>query len=943
MRIAWSRKLIVWLSVAVAVIIVTVALLVAKDDAVYDFSAQRTLFEQEYESEQDVFISLSTEGTTLTQGQSAFYTFESDKQTVLNIAVRYTILHNGYHTSEFEIYVNGECKCECTLDALWQSETNEYVVDGYGNEILPSQIVYGDSVYAKLADKGGKSAAFCLFPFAEGENSVEFRQIAGGSISLDAVYIVSTEKYYSYEEYIESVPNSVPEAQAIEVEAEFYATKNDTMIVPQSSADVNVTPYDTYSSVLNTLGNISEGMQTVNYELEVKKSGIYQIALNYRVDNPNRTTFLTVRMDGDIPFGELLHYPLVPTSSFEMHALGADEEVFAFYLSQGSHTISLTVDGSMMSTQLQSINGVIQTLNDIYLNLKRIAGSADANREWDESDFPGTIEALNACLSELVEVKKSVKQINGSDVNFQAVIYIEAAQKAIEGLLEAPLTIPNKYAKISEGSGSIVQTLANAILDMNSTPIALDKIVVAPYGSETDLVLHGGFYRFWEGTKKFFRSFVTDYSTISDGENVIDVWVARSRQYVEIMQQMADESGFFESTGYKVNFSILADEGKLILSNAADISPDAVMGISSWLPYEMGIRGLTCDLTGFSDYGEVLDRFSEGALLSLIADGIGLGLPETQDFYLLYYRKDIMDTYGFSLPDTWTDVIAILPTLQRYGLNFYIPLSSNTSSKSIMTTAPFIYQFGGDLFAADGVSTLIDSENSINAIKFMTELYTLYGLPQQISNFFDSFRNGSLPMGISTFDTYIRLMTGAPEISGKWGVAVVPGVANGDGTVERWQMGSSSSVVLMDGGEELNSVGWELLKWWTSADVQTEFMNKMLSTYGKAYIWNSANLEAFSNSASFTQQQLDIVLAQWEWLREIPRVPGWYMVERELSNAWNSIVIDGKNTRAVIEDAATRVNKELTRKLTEFGYIENGIVVRKYTVTTFEEVAKWKK
>lgn len=557
-----------------------------------------------------------------------------------------------------------------------------------------------------------------------------------------------------------------------------------------------------------------------------------------------------------------------------------------------------------------------------------------------DNDFPGVVERLQTISSNLDLIASDLRRVNGADVNYQALIYIQTAKQAINGLLKTPKYIPNKYAQISEGSGSIVQTLANALSDVKTTALGLDKIVLHPADKESGLKKANGWVVFWEGVKKFFHSFIANYSNVTKDENTIQVWVARSRQYVDLMQQMMDASDFTERTGYNVKFSILADEGKLILSNAAGIAPDSVMGISNWLPYEMGIRDLVVDLTKFSDYGEVISRFSTGAMVSLIADGIGLALPETQDFYVTFYRKDILQRYGIDLPDTWEEVVKTLPSLQRYGLNYYIPLSTSTASKSIMTTAPFIYQYGGTLFTDDGTATTISDEASLNAIKFMTELYTLYGLPQQVSNFFDSFRSGSLPIGVSTFETYLRLSMAAPEISGKWGIALAPGVYDENlGEVARWQTGSATAMTLIkSGSDKKDAAGWELLKWWTSADVQTEFMNRLTMIYGKNYIWNSANNEAFSNSVAFSTADKRIISEQWEWMREIPKVPGWYMLERELSNAWNSIVIDGANTRSVIENAVNTIDKELKRKLTEFGYISNGNVVRPYKVTTLEYV-----
>ena len=124
--------------------------------------------------------------------------------------------------------------------------------------------------------------------------------------------------------------------------------------------------------------------------------------------------------------------------------------------------------------------------------------------------------------------------------------------------------------------------------------------------------------------------------------------------------------------------------------------------------------------------------------------------------------------------------------------------------------------------------------------------------------------------------------------------------------------------------------------------MQTEYMNRLTMIYGKNYIWNSANLGAFNNSVAFSTQDKAVIMEQWQWMREVPKVPGWYMLERELSNAWNSIVIDGENTRSVVENAVTNIDKELKRKLEEFGYIKNGQTVKEYQVTKLEYIRKLK-
>lgn len=947
-------------------LIASIAILAGCNRVVYDFSVANNDFsmvEQSATNQKVVAERISTTGSIVTEpkdnydyGDVVVSLQEEDSVTLtvtleqadkLALYADWFILHNGLIDSEVEIEINDEIVSErSSFKALWHNQTETFSVDSFGNEIVPTQEKLNQWITdAPLYEYDALTAIAPVYQFNAGRNTVKMTVITAGQFLLGQVVVKAEKIPDNYQTYKQNVANSAAGTGSFVAEAEHLYYKTSTSIVPTYSADVNVTPYETYSSPLNTISGLNSPTQTVCFEINVPSNGIYNIDFNYSNSNANRVTFAKVEIDGAAPFSELLRYPFLNGDGYSVETLTDREsgQPFGIYLTAGKHLLSVKIDGSMVAKYLDDLTTTIDDLNSIYLDLKKIAGTIqDTNREWNpDTDYPGVVKRFQEINKQLYDLSDVLRSINGSDsVNYQAIIYFEAAINAIEGLLEKPRYIANNYAQLSEGSGSIVQTLANARSDIESTTLDLDKVVVYAEGGDNGIEHRNGFFAFWEGTKKFFRSFVTDYSVVSDDDDTIEVWVARSRQYVDLMQQLIDASDFTARTGYKVRFSILADEGKLILSNAANISPNAVMGISNWLPYEMGIRDLTVDLTKYSDYGEVISRFSSGAMISLIADGKGLALPETQDFYVMYYRKDILAKWGITqLPDTWDDVISMLPEIQRHGANFYIPLSSSTSSKSIMTTAPFIYQHGGNLFSDDATHTTISEENSLNAVKLMTELYTLYGLPQQISNFFDNFRNGSLPIGISTFDTYIRLSMAAPEISGKWGVALSPGVRNSDGVVERWQTGSATSMTLLKSGDDKkDDAGWELLKWWSSADIQTEFMNRLTMLYGKAYIWNSANLEAFNNSVAFATQDKKVILEQWQWMREIPKVPGWYMLERELSNAWNNIVINGQNTRSVIENAVTTVDKELQRKLEEFGYIENGKVVKPYKLTTLEDI-----
>ncbi|MGH2542810.1 MAG: hypothetical protein ACRDIB_08435, partial [Ardenticatenaceae bacterium] len=71
------------------------------------------------------------------------------------------------------------------------------------------------------------------------------------------------------------------------------------------------------------------------------------------------------------------------------------------------------------------------------------------------------------------------------------------------------------------------------------------------------------------------------------------------------------------------------------------------------------------------------------------------------------------------------------------------------------------------------------------------------------------------------------------------------------------------------------------------------------------------------------------------------KLPGSYMQERELSNVWNRIVFDGMNPRVAIDTAVVTINREITRKMEEFGYLENGVVVKEFRIPTIETIRGW--
>ncbi|MEG2159319.1 MAG: hypothetical protein RRY18_05505, partial [Clostridia bacterium] len=503
------------------------------------------------------------------------YTVNIKEGGYYNFLIDFYLLHNGLRDSEVAVTINGDIALErAPLKALWCTPTEAFKTDSFGNEIVPTQFKAEKWQSDRLYKYDYLTALPYVFNFKSGENIIEIQLVSGGDTLIGKVAVVATQQLTGYSDYIAQYGDMAEGTDDILLEAERPYYKNSSSINPAYSADINVTPYDTYASKLNVLSNFSVSTQKVYYKFSIKDDGLYNITLNYLVSNANRTTFATIMLDGEIPFGELTHYPLEPNNEYALHTLGGKQK-FSFYLTTGEHMLSISIDSSLMKEQLSSLNNITLQLNDIYLDLKKIAGAAnDPNREWNpETDFPGVTERLQKISTEISVVLDYLTKVNCANVNHQGIIYLEAAGKAIEGLLKKPNKIPNNYQQLSEGSGSIVQTIANAVVNIKESPLSLDKIIATGNSDNIQIELRGGLFKFWEGTKKFFHSFTADYTAVTSEKNTVQVWVARSRQYMDLMQEMVDTSEYKSKTGFNVKFSLLTDEGKLILSNIAGIAP----------------------------------------------------------------------------------------------------------------------------------------------------------------------------------------------------------------------------------------------------------------------------------------------------------------------------------------------------------------------------------
>ena len=824
---------------------------------------------------------------------------------------------------------------------FYQNQSNEFPLDRYGNQALIPQVQMMRWAKVPMRDANFSLEYPVQIYLTKGEHRFNF-QVTQEAMYLGSVYIQPFTEYKDYQQYLADNPALDSNGFLIEMEAEFPAFKNDTSIRPVHTRSLEVTPYDTYKLMLNTLGGESwqDSGTTVYYEFEVPEDGYYYITLRAIQNTKNNfTVYRKITINDEVPFKQINQVPFRYSTDWSNQIIGG-ETPFKIYLSKGSNILGIEATDSPYRIAIERIQQALIDINNLSLEIKKLTGNQpNRYKEWEITEYiPDLKQRLVKMADELQADKDTLFAINGN-LSSQEILAYQIAIDNIRFLAADPNKVPIYLNRLSEGSGSAAQLLGTVLPSLQSQPLAIDKIYIHSADRLPEEVHIPFSTSFTDGLKRFVYSFQPDpYYSIEAGEDELNVWVNRPRQYVDLLQSLSDET-FTPETGIRVKFSIMPDESKLVLANAAGIQPDVALGVSTNIPFELAIRNALKDLRSYDDFDAYIHVFSPGAFLSYIINESVYALPETQDFWVTFYRKDILNSLGIPVPKTWDEVIEILPELQRYGMNYNTPLSSGSGFKPYLMTAPYIFNFGGQLYSPDGFSTGLDSEEAIRAMKFMAESFTIYGMPIQTANFYDSFRYGNLPIGVSNFETYIKLMTAAPELVGLWDIDLYPATVLEDGTQNRYATGSAQASIIF-GETTKPEESWEFMKWWMSTDTQVSFQERLIVNYGQTYLWNSANLEAFK-LAPIPREHKEVILEQWEWLQEPAKIPGSYMQEREISNAWNRIVFNGVNPRIAIDDSIVIINREITRKMEEFGYIQNGVKVKDFNVPTIDMVRRW--
>lgn len=862
-----------------------------------------------------------------------------------NLYMEYLIPESRGVAAERGVRINGEFPFEdaqnITFTRIW-TDGGEVKTDNQGNQIRPTQVEVYDWQSSCFEDDMGYITEPYRFYFEKGDNEITL-EAENEPMIIRKFMVAPVSVIQSYEEYAakyQDISDQTMAAGYIQtIQGEDSTLRSESSLYAKYDRSSPTTyPNSVTNTVLNYVGGDTwrSSGQWIEWEFEVPEDGYYNIMIKGRQNySRGSVSSRTVYIDGEIPFSEMKEISYAYSNDWECKDLADEDGIpYNFYLTKGIHTIRLEATLGGVGPILEELEDSTYRANQIYRKILVYTGAnPDRYRDYYiEANYPEVMEAMELESKRLFKVVDDTVSYSGQKADNIAAAQTVAQQ--MERFCEKPNKITLEFTTFKDN----ITALGTASLNMSETKLDIDYLVVSGTGVTPKKDKANIFTKLWHETKSFFASFFIDYNSVGDvydesgDDEVVKVWILTGRDQGTILKSMVDDT-FTPESGVKVNVEIV-DPTALLNAVLAGRGPNVVLSVGADQPVNYALRGAAEDITQFDDWEEVLSHYTPSSYEQYGLDGHIYAIPETQTFNVMFYRKDVLEEMGLEVPDTWQELIEMLPTIQGNNLSVGIPTAAGSSSTTTASTAvasnvpdlslyfTLLYQYGGDMYNEMGTKTTVDDEAGIQAFDDYVRYFNDYGLPT-IYDFVSRFRSGEMPIGISAYSTYNTLVVSAPEIRGLWDFTLIPGTeyTNPDGTtyIDRSDfITGSATMMIATEDESLKQKSWEFMKWWAEPDTQVRFGREIEALLGSSARYATANKDAFEQ-LSWSADDIKVLSQQWDQTVGIREVPGGYYTGRHITNAIRKVINDKDDSRETIIDYSIKINEEIEKKRNEFG------------------------
>ena len=831
-----------------------------------------------------------------------------------SVGMSYRAVDKSTDDIKIGVEIDGSCPYEQAgefeFPRMWRNE-EKVRTDSLGNEFAHRQVPYEEFYrnYAlRLSDGTGEKYLVYL---TKGSHTVSIIPVKG---SFELEYLVFGSSGQPVEYSAPTDKEKLYDGEPVIIEGESAALKSKHYLIAKSdTATVAVTPHTAKVNSLNYIGgNWKNAGETLVWNTPELEEGYYRIGFSFEQNAViGSMSYRSLLIDGASPFKEAEQISFGYADGWQQSFFkSASGTPYLIYFTKGVHTISLSVTSGDISKVRTLISDAVAQLGELYIDINMITGeNVDTYRDYE------LFSQISDMEDRLKNIEKSLKEAD--EFLYNTTGYKSGSNSSvIKGMLRVvQLMLENKYIahRYVKDYYTNYCSLAATLQDIDSMPLDLDKVSLCAANSDRPFDKIGLFTQTAYSLKRFFISFIQDYNSISDGngESVsITVWVNWGRDQAQILNSLVS-SLFTEETGIGVDIKIV--NASMVQAVLSGKGPDCTLQHTRSEPVNLAMRGVLYSLSNFDDLDDVLKRFQKGAETPYYYKGELYALPDTQNFPVMYYRTDILNELGLSIPETWYDFESVCIELVRKNMSAWLPVGTTTEMSAVFPS--MLMQNGISLYAEDGKSTQLSLPETVNIFNNWMDYYAKLKIPYNIS-FYNRFRTGTCPIGIDNYTLYAQLKAAATEIDGLWNIAQIPGTVSEDGTVDHTSTGGGTGCAILEQSEHKKEA-WEFLKWWTDSETQLRYSNELEAVLGPTGRVALSNVEALSEM-SWDAKMKETILDAWYNVQELPEYPGSYYVSRSIYQSFWNVVNANKNTKDMLMKYGREANEEISRKWKQY-------------------------
>ncbi len=876
-------------------------------------------------AEDTILLTLEEGEKTIEAEEEIAFTFDVPADGVYYLSLGYRITSDS-PTPSIKLAVDGQVPYreleEYALSGVYQDGEKRY--NSQNDQLISKQELVPLLQEKELINPGVMTDCPLAIYLTAGSHQITVKAVNNSFVFSYLILGPETkiidDKTYLSEIQKENVPKYQGEPMMIEAEEPTFKS-DPALYALYDRNSAATTPYHPTRIRRNTIGGSSWSKygQSLTYLVEVEEAGVYYLSLKYRQgESVDVICSRNVYVNGEIQSESFENVAFEPDVRWRWQTIkGKDGLALPLLLQAGENFITLEVGHGEFTEVLSLVSQALSNLNDLYIRIVMVTGTLpDSNRDYRlEAEIPGLLDTFKKEAAELSSAADLLDALSGKVSS--ASEDIRSMCRRLEEFCEKPSQIPWRLTDYRNAISGLTTWVSN----MKSQPLELDCLMLHSEDAALPRANADFFTQLVHEFGIFFASFYEDYSGDTSGEgDELRVWVNMGRDQIQVIRDLVTDS-FTPETEIPVYLSVV--QTGLVEATLAGRNPDVALGVARGQPVNLAVRGALLSYSDYEGFPEMESRFAPSAVLPYTFENKVYGVPCSQSFFVMFYRKDILAKLGVQVPQTWKELLDVVPKLQRSHMNIGLPyavisaaaaVDNGLGAKDIFAT--LLLQEGGTFYQKDGTKTALDSEAAMTAFDTWCRFYTRYGF-DLIYDFYTRFTTGEMPIGITSFEMIQTLNIAAEDIRGQWEIAPIPGTKREDGSINRSEAGSGTAAVIFASTDDPQEA-YTFVEWWTRDRTQTVFCASAERLLGPGGRYSTANLNAF-DTLSWTKGQKEVLREQRQFVQELEEIPGSYYVTRSVDNAFRSVIYDGENPRERFEEENENINREIIRKRKELG------------------------